>query len=97
MAWHGMACHACARRLDVEPEQLDLMLAHKGRPLQPARRGRGAGSGVGGHDALLGGVGTQVLELMMVLTSRRQTSGGSWHHTNIGGGGVPQNSRQGTI
>ncbi len=49
-----MACHACARRLDVKtvqlalPVQLVLLVAHKGRPLQPARRGRGAGSGVGG-------------------------------------------------
>ena len=51
MAWHVM--HVCDV-FDVKtvqlalPVQLLLLVAHKGRPLQPARRGRGAGSGVGG-------------------------------------------------
>jgi len=84
-----MACHACVRRLRRQDRAAGAAraAAAAGGPQGPAAPAcPAAGRGVGGQDALLGGVGTQVLELMMVLTSRRQTSGGSWHHTNIGGG-----------
>jgi hypothetical protein len=80
MAWRGMAWPAHARHAVTSGRPQRPRGVQQGRPLQPAQRGRGAG----------GGVGCQVFGLMVALTSRRQTSGGSWApgrcHPNIGEG-----------